>query len=242
MQIDNVASQSYSVTDFQLLEAQVYRVKIRCDKGYVPSFYAGQYLEVLLPSGEACAFSIACAPKAQQKELELHIQRQPHSETSAKIFQCLKQGKLQVRMAKGLCHLQTIPDKSVVFIAAGTGFAQMKSMIEHCFNQNHPKEMHLYWGARIPSDFYLPSLPVQWSTMNIVYHPVVSEAVTEDNWNGRHGLLYEAILSDKDRLIDSEIYISGSPTMVYATLDTMVSEGFDRNNIHSDVFEYAPRD
>ncbi|MGB1272395.1 MAG: 2', 3'-cyclic nucleotide 2'-phosphodiesterase, partial [Endozoicomonas sp.] len=165
----------------------------------------------------------------------------PDRKNSITLFEELEKGWVSVRMAKGLCHLGTLPDKPLVFVAAGTGFAQMKSMIEHCFHQNHPHAMHLYWGARSPEGFYLPCLPVHWSSSQFHYHPVVSEVSDEGIWEGRQGLLFEAILADKEQLKDCEIYISGSPQMVYATIDALVRENFKDKNIHSDVFEYAPR-
>ena len=238
---NRVAIQSYKVLDTQLLSNDVYRVILKPMEGYVPEYHAGQYLLIHLPDHQVSAFSIASAPTACQSTLELHIQKLVDRENSIKLFDLLQQGQIQASLANGLCHLGKVPDRPLTFVAAGTGFAQMKSMIEHCQNIQHTHSLNLYWGARSPSDFYLPNLPVQWSTCGLRYHPVASEATELDDWNGRHGLLYEALIADKELLVNSEIFISGSPNMVYATLDALVVDGFDQNTIHSDVFEYAPR-
>ncbi|ELT99972.1 hypothetical protein CAPTEDRAFT_215654 [Capitella teleta] len=158
-----------------------------------------------------------------QKELELHIQKLPSSANSIKLFNELEQGSVSIRMPKG------------------TGFAQMKSMIELSLAKSDHKDIYLYWGARSPEGFYMPNLPIHWASPHFHYHPVVSDALDEDSWKGRQGLLFEAVIDDKDSVVDSEVFISGSPQMVYATFDALVAENFKAEYIHSDVFEYAPR-
>ena len=236
------SEQFFEVDEIHQAGSDVFRVALKPETGSIPLYSAGQYLEIILDNDQACAFSIASAPVDQQESLELHIQKLSNSQSSDLIFKQLDNGRLNIRMPSGNCFLpQPLPDSPLVFVAAGTGFAQMKSMVEHCFNQQHPKEIHLYWGARTPADFYMPYLPVQWSARGVHYHPVVSDAAEKDDWCGRHGLLYEAILADKEKLLDGNIYLSGSPKMVYTTIDAMVNADFDRKKMHSDVFDYAPR-
>ena len=232
----------FSVLNIQQLPEQVYRVELESSSGEMLNYFAGQYLLIHLENGENSAFSIATSPRPQQKKLELHIQKIPNHENSSLLFEQFATGSIEATIGFGNCYLKQIPKKPLLFVAAGTGFAQMKSMIEYCQKQNHPHDLYFYWGAREPENYYLPNLPVQWSTQGIHYHPIVSEAAPNEVWNGRHGLLYEAIIADREHLKSCEIYISGSPTMVYATVDAIVSEGFNPDNIHSDVFEYAPRD
>ena len=232
---------TFTVSDIQRLAQQIYRISLTITEGFIPEYFAGQYLLIHLPNGDSCAFSIASPPKPEQKKLELHIQKLPNHENSTLLFKQLEQRFIDVSIPNGFCHLNNIPDRPLLFVAAGTGFAQMQSMIEYARGINHPHDIYFYWGARSPTDYYLPNLPVQWTTQGIHYHPVVSEASSEENWNGRYGLLYEALIADKAHLNNCEIYISGSPTMVYATVDAIAREGFNAENIHSDVFEYAPR-
>ena len=238
---NRAATQSYTVLETQQLSDDVYRIILESAENTVPEYHAGQYLLIHLSDEQISAFSIASAPTRQQTNLELHIQKLSDKDNSIALFDQLQQGQIKASVAHGLCHLGHVPDKPLTFVAAGTGFAQMKSMVEHCQNIGHNKKVSLYWGARSPDDFYLANLPVQWAANGVNYHPVASEASEEDEWNGRHGFLFEALIADKDQLINSEIYISGSPTMVYSTVDALLENGFEEKNIHSDVFEYAPR-
>lgn len=243
VQITPDSSQSFQVADLQLLAENIYRVILRPQHGPVPDFRPGQYLEIMLNDGKVSAFSIASPPA--QKELELHIQKVPASANSIQLFNELEQGDVQVRMPKGRCFLpedaQSVVDRPLVFIAASTGFSQMKSMIEFTLaTADHP-DIYLYWGASSPAGFYLPNLPIYWASPSFHYHPVVSSPSEKDGWQGRQGLLFEAVIDDKDCFTNGEIFISGSPQMVYATFDALLARNFRAEQIHSDVFEYAPR-
>ncbi len=240
MQITPNTFQPFQVADLQLLAENIYRVILRPHQGAVPDFRPGQYLEIMLDDGRVSAFSIASPPG--QKELELHIQKVPASANSIQLFNELERGYVQVRMPKGRCFLpENIADRPLVFIAASTGFAQMKSMIEFTLAAaNHP-DIYLYWGASSPEGFYLPNLPIYWAAPHFHYHPVVSDVTEKDGWQGRQGLLFEAVIDDKDQFTEGEVFISGSPQMVYATFDALLACHFRAEQIHSDVFEYAPR-
>jgi len=54
-------------------------------------------------------------------------------------------------------------------------------------------------------------------------------------------MLYQAVLEDFTDLKHLHVYASGSPVMVYATLDALVEAGMDPHQMRADVFAYAPR-
>ena len=134
-----------SVLDIQQLPEQVYRVVLTPESGYLPDYFAGQYLLIHLDNGESSAFSIATPPSSGQTKLELHIQKIPGHANSSQLFQQLKSGIIETSIGYGHCHLKHIPDKPLLFVAAGTGFAQMKSMIEYSQRQKHPHDLYFYW-------------------------------------------------------------------------------------------------
>ena len=239
---DKAVQRNVKVTRVSKISGDVFQVVLRAE-GEQPIYWAaGQYLELVMPSGEPCAYSIASAP-CDGLHLELHIQCYPGHARAREVIDYLRASStVAVCIPKGDCHLGDCPDTPLVFIAAGTGFAQMKAMVEHALQIDHGYPVHLYWGVRHPSSFYMPSLPVYWaSEKGIDYHPVVSEPDAEGDWNGRHGLLYQAVLDDIEQLAGAHFYISGSPDMVYTTLDGFMAAGVPEANVHSDVFAYCPR-
>jgi CDP-4-dehydro-6-deoxyglucose reductase len=54
-------------------------------------------------------------------------------------------------------------------------------------------------------------------------------------------MLHEAVCEDISNLKDVHVYASGSPAMIYATLDALVEAGMDAHQMRADVFAYAPR-
>ena len=236
------------IKGIESLNHDVYRVRLQLPAtgSLAIEFSAGQYLDVVLPDGKQASFSIGSAPE-QGRDLELHIRHIPDSDMSNAIMDHLKsESTVELELPKGDCFLQAKalnPDTHFIFGAASTGFAQVKSVVEHLLANQVPNPITIYWGARIEEDMYLERLPQQWEVehANLTFVPVVSEPENSPNWKGRTGLLPEAVLEDFADLSGVEIFASGSPAMVYALLDAAETRGFNEKQMHSDVFAYAPR-
>ena len=223
--------------DCNAVGGDVYRLRLRAPAGKPPRYHAGQYLLLQREDGQWSAFSLASAP-SRGRELELHIlAREPQPRELLDWIR--RQGQARVQLPFGDTHLAELPDGPLVLVAAGTGMAQMHGLIEHCLAAGFRHPVHLYWGARTPEDFYaLADWPAWQQQPNLFLHRVVSDVC---GWGGRCGMLYEAIREDFAELGALHVYASGSPAMVYATLDALVEGGMDARQMHADVFAYAPR-
>ena len=205
-------------------------------------FKAGQYLNVVLPD-KLCPFSIASPPDLKGK-IELHIKPTPDSEDSVQIERLLDEAKsLEIELPKGDCFVEQAPDRTLILMAASTGITQMKSIIEHLAVAGIAYPTYLYWGVISDADLYLADLCKTWEQTfdNFHFIPVVSEPDTSPNWQGRTGLVPDAVLEDFNNLEDISVIVGGSPGMVYATLDRFIEQGMPESNMTSDVFSYAPR-
>jgi CDP-4-dehydro-6-deoxyglucose reductase len=109
-------------------------------------------------------------------------------------------------------------DKPILFVASGTGFAPIKSIVEDAFRKGIERPMSLYWGARRPKDLYLSELPETWAAEhpNFRYVPVISDALPEDGWTGRTGFVHRAVMDDFADLSGYQVYACGVPVMVDA--------------------------
>lgn len=236
------------ITNSEKLNQDVYRIRLRmpATASLSAEYYAGQYLDMFLPDGKKASFSIGSAPDAG-RDLELHIRHIADSELSTAIVDHLLNEKVvEVELPKGDCFLQAHkigPDTRLIMAAASTGFAQVKSVVEHLLANQFGNQIHIYWGARVEEDMYLERLPMQWAAEhpNVHFEPVVSEPEQSPGWQGRTGLLPAAVLEDFTDFDDVEVFASGSPAMVYALLDACETRGFTEDRMHSDVFAYAPR-
>ncbi|OLU24216.1 CDP-6-deoxy-delta-3,4-glucoseen reductase [Pseudomonas sp. PA27(2017)] len=233
-----VRSLGCQVVDCIEAGGDVWRVLLRAPAGKPPRYHAGQYLLIERQDGEKSAFSLASAPQ-QGRDLELHILGREASALNL-LQQLREQGTARVQLPFGDAHLAELPDGPLLLIAAGTGMAQMHSLIEECRSRGFQHPVHLYWGARRPEDFYQLPHWDEWQALpNLSLHQVVSDQCA---WQGRCGLLHEAVREDFTDLRALHVYASGSPSMVYATLDALVESGMDAHQMRADVFAYAPRD
>ena len=188
-------------------------------------------------NGEKSAFSLASAPHSG-RDLELHVLVREDSARSL-IEQLQRNKMVRLELPFGDTHLCDLPNGPLVLIAAGTGMAQMHSLIEHCREKGFKHPVHLYWGVRRPEDFYNLEEWDAWQKIpNLFLHKVVSDLC---GWEGRCGLLHEAVCEDISDLKAVHVYASGSPAMIYGTLDALVNAGMDPHQMRADVFAYAPR-
>ena len=178
------------VTAMQKASDDVMIVKLKVD-GEPIRFYAGQYLNILLPGeeGERRSFSFATAPH-MNREIELQIRLIPGGKFTTHVFTAMKVGDtVRFEGPLGSFFLREDSTKPIIFVAGATGFAPVKSMVEHAFHIKMKRRIILYWGVRSWQDLYLPELPQQWAAEhpNFTFVPVLSAPKPEDHWTGRTG-------------------------------------------------------
>ncbi|MBD3641867.1 MAG: 2Fe-2S iron-sulfur cluster binding domain-containing protein [Marinobacter sp.] len=229
------------VVDVRSISHDVYRVELEIPRRRELSFHAGQYLSVNLPDADPCYFSIASSPSEQN--IELHIQASPDWVSAQKVIDALTSGQdVTLELPHGKACLASAPDKPVLLVAAGTGFAQMKSLVDYLRETNFNHPITLYWGVRKHEDMYLRTLAQQWERdwPPFTFLPVVGD--DEDNdWGGHHDQLVRAVLASGMDWNNVEVHASGSPTMVYTLMDALIEAGLPQAAFFSDVLEYAPR-
>ncbi|MEO8134652.1 MAG: CDP-6-deoxy-delta-3,4-glucoseen reductase [Betaproteobacteria bacterium] len=181
-------------------------------------FMAGQYIDILLKDGGRRSFSLATPPH-DDGFLQLHVRHMPDGAFTGHLFRDLPVKEiLRIEGPHGAFYLRETSDKPMILVAGGTGFAPIKSVIEHAFHQGVDREMVLYWGARSLVDLYLATLPGQWQQQhdNFTFIPVLSEPRADERWPGRTGLVHQAVLDDFTDLSAWQVYACGAPMMIQA--------------------------
>ncbi|WP_075880904.1 NAD(P)H-flavin reductase [Vreelandella massiliensis] len=208
----------------------------------------GQYLEMHLEGDIWVPFSIASADRGDG-QLELHIQHWPERDNSARLRDLLQvANQLTVRLPGGDCTVDLESTRPLMLVAAGTGFAQMKAIVEAVLAHQPNRKIDLWWAAREHRDIYLESLACQWAQQHpaFTFHAVTEFPLTEPMPQGERilhhlGRVDEALEAEPLSPSPCEVYLSGSPGMVYACVDILTEKGFDNTQMFSDVFSYAPR-
>lgn len=181
-------------------------------------FVAGQYVEFILKDGRRRSYSIANAPQVKGiTTVELHLRHLPGGLFTDMVFSSMKERDLlRMEAPLGTFYLREESDKPIVFLASGTGFAPIKSIIELMLEQKSTRPMTLYWGCRAKADLYLLDLPRQWALQHpgFKFVPVLSEPRSDDAWTGRTGLVHRAVMADLPDLGGHQVYACGAPVMV----------------------------
>ncbi|PPC83642.1 MAG: CDP-6-deoxy-delta-3,4-glucoseen reductase [Methylotenera sp.] len=204
-------------------------------------FMAGQYVEFLLKDGKRRAFSLANAPHADNL-LEIHLRLIPGGQFTEYVFNEMPdKAILRIEAPFGSFYYRGESEKPMVMVAGGTGFAPIKAIIEHMIHNDIKRKVTLYWGARALEDLYMPALPEAWAQAhaNIEFIPVLSDALPEDNWQGRVGLVHQAVLDDFSDLSGVEVYCCGAPAMVEVAHASFTQAGLPEDAFYSDAFNYA---
>jgi CDP-4-dehydro-6-deoxyglucose reductase len=205
-------------------------------------FLAGQYIDILMKEGKRRSFSMANPPHDDEC-LQLHVRNIAGGAFTDYVFNKIKDRDiLRFEGPLGTFFLREDSDKPIIFVASGTGFAPIKGIIEHAFYKENRREMILYWGARKRADLYMQQLPQQWQREhdNFRFIPVLSEALPEDRWQGRSGLVHQAVMDDFADLSGFQVYACGAPVMVEAARrDFTTMRKLSLEEFYSDSFTFS---
>lgn len=204
-------------------------------------FLAGQYIEFILKDGRRRAFSLANSPH-QDEFLELHIRHIPGGTFTGHVFDELRDRALmRIEGPFGGFYLREDGNRPILMVGGGTGFAPLKSMLEHLIHTGGQRSVHLFWGVRAQRDLYLDDLPREWQKTYpwFQYTPVLSEPDTDDDAACTSGLVTDAVTSLYPSLDAFDIYMSGPPAMVEAATTLFTDHGALRSRMYSDAFEFA---
>jgi len=223
------------------LAPEVMRLWLRPPAGQRLGHRAGQYIDIVLPDGRRRGFSLANPPEADEL-LELHIQYRPGGRFTPYVFDDLKEGTLlRIEGPLGDFYLREESERPWLFVAGGTGFAPIKAMIEHAIHRGFSRPIHLYRGARDRATLYLPELPIAWreALPSLRYVPVLARPTEADRWQGRTGLVTEAVVADLPDLSGFDLYMAGPPAMVAAGRALFQAHGLPPAHLFYDPFEAA---
>ncbi len=204
-------------------------------------FEAGQYIDVMLPGGRRRSFSIA-SPPHDSSLLELHVRRVAGGEFTERVFSEASLGSL-LTIEGPLGQFVYRPSAApMLLIGGGTGLAPLNSIIRHVVGNALPRSMRLYWGVRSERDLYADAMlrALAQKSASLRYIPVLSEPTPQ--WDGRRGLVHEAMLSDLDPgdLGNCDVYAAGPPAMVSAVRQELAARGLPASRVYFDSFDYAP--
>lgn len=182
-------------------------------------FESGQYVDFIFPDGLRRSYSIANpSTSAGTIDLEFHIRHLPGGLFTDKVFDGLKpRERLQFEGPLGSFFLRE-SDKPALFLASGTGYAPIRSILLKHLPMNADRQMVLYWGGRSLKDLYMVQEAQELAAAhkNFKFVPVLSDALPEDSWHGATGFVHRAVMQDLQNLAGWQVYACGVPVMIDA--------------------------
>lgn len=166
----------------------------------------------------------------------------PGGRFTTHVFTAMKPKEmLRLEGQLGSFFLREESEAPILFLAGGTGFAPIQSMLRHMHHAGIARPTMLYWGARTRAGLYRHEWLERFTAEHpwLRYVPVLSEPLVEDRWEGRTALVHRAVLQDLPTLAGHEVYACGAPAMIEAARRDFLAHGMDADSFFSDAFTFA---
>jgi CDP-4-dehydro-6-deoxyglucose reductase len=181
-------------------------------------FLAGQSVLLSLGEGAAASFPVASCP-CDERNLHFHVRRRPGDPFAERVFAGLKDvDTVRVEGPRGEFVLDEASTRPLVFVAFDTGFAPVKSLIEHAMALDASESLQLYWVAGGEGGHYLDNLCRSWNDAldNFRYVPLKAESDLGP------------LLEEHPRLPECDVYVAGPAQAVHAAEFALLEHGVPR--------------
>ena len=148
-------------------------------------FFAGQSALLRTADGAATELPIASCP-CDDRNLEFHVRCRDDDSFARAVTGGLRvSDSVVVEGPHGDFVLNDELPRPVLFVAIGSGFAPIKSLIEHAMALDTAESLSLYWLAPTAEGHYLNNLCRSWSDAldNFSYTPVVGSPDDAGLWS-----------------------------------------------------------
>ncbi|MBE0620408.1 MAG: 2Fe-2S iron-sulfur cluster binding domain-containing protein [Burkholderiales bacterium] len=188
-------------------------------------FLAGQNL-TLSAGGASAQLPIASCP-CDDRNLQFHVVRNADDVFAQRVFGSLKSGDPVTLFGPwGDFVLRPDSPRSILFAACDTGFAPIKSLLEHAMALELSERLYLYWFATRPTGHYLANLCRSWADAldNFTYVPIAAEA-------GDALELVSRLGADHADLSAFDIYLAGPDAFVRSAATALQERGFPETQL-----------
>ena len=200
-------------------------------------FLAGQHIELRLDNHLRdnnepinAEYSIASCP-CEPNNLEFHIPIKEDEPFAHAIANKLKNNDAVTLVGPhGNFVLDEDSPNSLIFVAWDTGFAAIKSLIEHAMSLDHADTIHLYWMTTRVENHYMDNLCRSWNDAldNFIYTPIVTEPKTDEVVESLMKHLHE----EHNHLQNFDLYISAPSHLNHLLKPLLISHGVKTHNLH----------
>jgi CDP-4-dehydro-6-deoxyglucose reductase len=151
-----------TVTRLDQLSEDIAELQLRTPRSQTLRFLAGQHVSLQVGDLPLKNKSIASCP-CNGRDLQFHFKRSAGDSFTRAVFDGLKlKDQVELVGPDGEFVLDEHSGQNMMFIAYETGFAPLKSLIEHAFSLELPATIQLLWFARNDSGHYQKNYCRAW--------------------------------------------------------------------------------
>jgi CDP-4-dehydro-6-deoxyglucose reductase len=197
-------------------------------------FLAGQSVSLSLGEGLSASFPVASCP-CDDRNLHFHVQRCAGDAFAERVFGGLRGvDAVRVEGPRGTFVLNEDSHRPLVFIAGDSGFAPIKSLIEHAMALDTAETLHLIWIASDSNGHYLDNLCRSWSDAldDFRYTSLTAKGALADD-----EAVLRQVLQDHPRLVECDVYIAGPAPWAGAAEFQLLERGLPREQLFVSALE-----
>ena len=190
---------------------------------------AGQSV-TLSTNGAAREYPIASCP-CDDRNLEFHVRRtnEPFSEHVFGRVRC--NDVVNLEGPRGDFVLDESSKRPLLFLGYDTGFAPVKSLIEHAMALDTAESLNLYWAARTDGGHYLRNLCRSWCDALDKFHCALLTGAPDDP-----GLL-QPLAREQPSLAACDVYVAGPHEFVLASEMFLLEHGLPQAQLRTSRVE-----
>lgn len=204
-------------------------LRVRTPRTQRLRFLGGQSAYVSVRGSERVLLPVASCP-CDELHLDFHVYQDGHPDLWKRLLCHKPTDKVLVDGPLGEFVLQSDSMRSCMFLAFGTGFAAIKSLIEHAMALDIAEQLYLWWfSSEKQGGFYKDNLCRSWSDAldNFDYRSV---DVPEADYSDMAERLKEMMEAHPD-FLELDYYISGEEELDVRARNILINVGVPSSQI-----------
>jgi CDP-4-dehydro-6-deoxyglucose reductase len=217
------------VKELKPLTDKVMLVHLQTPRSTRLRFLAGQSVALSVSDRaggeEADVYAIASCP-CDDRNLQFHVRRIPGNQFAERVFGGLRAGEtVTVYGPVGDFVLRPDSRRPILLLACNSGFAPIKSLVEHAMSLEAAESLHLYWLATVQGGHYMSNWCRAWADAldNFHYRELIADSLQDPN---PEQVLAE-VMRDHADLGRFDVYVSGPVAFVAKARVALLDRGVD---------------
>ena len=197
-------------------------------------FLAGQHVQLGGSGNPKAIHAIGSCP-CDDMNLHFQIPLNRDCDLSDHVFNTLKHGdSIEINGPHGDFILDEDSPRPLVFIAWRSGFAPIRSLVEHAMALEVAESMHLVWIAENKEDRFLDNLCRSWADALDDFYYVPVDAGLGDARTDSHNRIIGQLQINAENLAGHDFYIAGNEALLLDCRQALASNGVKPARIKTD--------